>query len=272
MTDERTLRAALDVVDLGIALVDADGGIDYANAAFAEFAGDSAESIVGASVFGGGAPCDALVGRRAEWAGADFLSVSGTSADGSPVEVVVRPVDADARTHLVVVRRGLVRTSSRGRLSPPAAAAELADYLAELTGHDIDQDAVAVAPVSILLLGVEGLDGLRRRHGQAAVEETLRQVAQALVLQKRKPDIVSRFGDEQFLVVAPGTPRAGAVMLAERIRERVASLAFEIDGEPVPVSVATHAMEYRPRVDGSIRDAVERASSALSASPAGSVG
>lgn len=262
LPDENILRAALDAVDVGMALVGADGRIEYANAAFGEFVAHPATAVEGASVFGTGCPCEALKQHEPEWAERESILVSGECPQGSTVDVMVRPVTAGSDMRLVVVRRGLIRAFPHRRL-PDEVIEDLQAFLTELTGHSTDPAALAAAPLSILMLGVDDVDGLRESYGDPVVEEVLRQVAQALVLQKRKADIISRYGDGQFLVLAPDTPRYGAAMLAERIRQRVESLEFEANGRPVPISLVTWAAEYRSQLDGSIREAVERASESV---------
>ena len=262
--DERTLLAALDVVDVALALVGSDKRIQYANAAYGEFVTHTPAAIEGTSIFGLGCPCDGLAGLEDEWDRRDFLSVTGESPEGSIVDVVVRPLGQDSDVRLVLVRRGMVRALASRQL-PPDVVRHLQEFLVELTGHGGDPTMLSAAPLSILLLGIENLEGLRAEHGDETVEAVLRQVAQALVLQKRKADIIGRYRDGQFLVIAPDTPRHGAVMLADRIRRRVESLEFETHGHPVPISIATYAAEYRPQLDGTIREAVERGVATISA-------
>lgn len=260
--DESILRAALDAVDIGMALVGPGGRIEYANAAFGEYVANPDGVVEGTSIFGVGCPCGALQPYEAGWAESEAIDATGESPQGPTVDVAVRLVRPDSDVRLVVVRRGLVRTIHRRRL-PPEVVLDLQDFLEELTGHSADPGAIAAAPLSILMLGIENLDGLRDHRGDEVVEEILREVAQALVLQKRKADIIGRYGNGQFLVMAPDTPRHGAEMLAERIRRRVESLQFESNGEPVLISLITWAAEYEPQFDGPIRQAVERASRAV---------
>lgn len=261
--DESIFRATLDAVDVGVALVGPDGRIEYANPAYGEFVANPESALEGTSIFGVGCPCAALEDHALDWDESDLLVVTGRSPQGTVVDVVVCPVTPGFPTRLVVVRRGLVRAFPSKRL-PAEVVRDLQDFLAELTGHAADPDSIAAAPLSILMLGVEDLPALRTRLGDDGVEEILRQVAQALVLQKRKADIISRYGDSQFLVLAPDTPRQGAAMLANRIRERVEALRFESDDESIPISLVTYAAEYRPSLDGSIREAVTRACEAVS--------
>lgn len=271
MPDQSTLCAALDVVDVGMALVGPDQRIQYANAAYAEFLDADSNEVEGQSIFAGGCPCEALHDQRSRWDDTDLLTVSGQSPAGTVVDVVVRPVTPGSEVRLVVVRRGLVRAMG-GRRLPAEVVEELQEFLTELTGHAADPSSLSAAPLSILMIGVEGLDDLRERLGAKGVEDLLREVAQSLVLQKRKADIISRYGDGQFLVIAPDTARYGAAMLAERIRGRVEGLDIDAGGEPLPVRLATFTAEYRPQLDGSIRDAVRRASDAVAGQSAEAVG
>lgn len=259
MPDDKILCAALDAVDVGMALVGPDRRIQYANAAFADFVTAGTSPLEGDSIFGESCPCDALLEHESRWDEANQVTVSGTSPQGTSVDVVVRPVFPGSDVRLVVVRRGLVRAMT-GRRLPAPVVEELQTFLTELTGHAADPAALSAAPLSILMLGVEGLDDLRARFGEHPVEEILRQVAQSLVLQKRKADIISRYDEGQFLVIAPDTPRYGAAMLADRIRRRVENLGLEVGEEPLDIRLLVYTAEYRPQLDGSIREAVEKAS------------
>lgn len=263
--DETTLRDTLDAMDVGIALAAPDGQIEYANAAYAEHVAHPLPSIEGTSVFGTGCPCPALMSLESEWATTEGIAVSGLDPQGVPVDVVARPVSPGARLRLLVVRRGIVRSNPPRGLSQEVVR-DLQSFLTELTGHPADPEVLA-APISILMLGIRDMEELRERLGEDMSEVVHREVAQALVLQKRKPDIISRYGEGQFLVLAPDTPRHGAAMLADRIRQRVESIDFEKDGEPIAISLVTWAAEYRPQLDGPIRDVVQRGSEAVAGRP-----
>lgn len=259
MIDEAVLRAAMDALDAGIALVEPDGRIRYCNAAYAGLLDVPPELLVGASVLGAAAPCEAIAERALDLAEGRAASFSGENEDGAAIDVALRAID-DSDLRLVLVRRGLVRTVPP-RWLPPEVVADLRDFLRALTGHASEDPALGRAPLSILVLSVENLDEIRRLGGDAGAEEMLRRVAQVLVLEKRKSDVVSRFGDGQFLVLAPETPGHHASLLAERFRRGAEVLETPGRGRPAPRLRFT-ATEYRPLLDGSIREAVERAASA----------
>lgn len=263
MPDAKTLSAVLDAVDVGMALVGSDRRIRWSNAAYADFLGCLPKDLEGASVFASGCPCDGFRSREPEWDRVSTMTATGKTPDGTAVEVVVRPVTAESRLRLVVVRRGFVRYPS-GRRLPPEVVEEMSLYLTELTGHAPDAGSIGVSPVSILMFEVNDLESLRTRVGDDGIEGVLRQVARALVLQKRKVDIVCRYRDTQFLVIAPETPRHGASILVQRIAAGVAALGVEVDGRPLEISLRTFSAEYRPAFDGPLRDAVVKASRTIS--------
>ena len=263
MLDEKILCAALDLVDMGMAIIDSRQRIEWCNVAYAELLGRSTEEFHGADFFGDARPCNEVLEYEDDWNRDRMFTVSGQSASG-PVDVVVRPVVKGSQQRLVVVRRGVVRGNGSRRL-PPEVAVELCEFVTDLTGHPADPMVLGAAPLSILVLTIAEHDAIRLSQGDEVLEEVLRQVAQALVLQKRKADIIARFRDGQFLVLAPDTPRSGASMLAERIRKSVEGLDLRVGGHALPVSLLAHSAEYRPHLDGNVREAVEKASNALSA-------
>ena len=66
----------------------------------------------------------------------------------------------------------------------------------------------------------------------------LKGVARTLQKEARGTDVVARYGGEEFAVVMPETDAAGALVIAERIRERVKALVFETGQGPLKVTLS----------------------------------
>jgi diguanylate cyclase (GGDEF)-like protein len=82
--------------------------------------------------------------------------------------------------------------------------------------------------VGLLILDLDAFKGVNDRHGHDAGDEVLRQLAQVIQDAVREPDLVVRWGGEEFVVAARELARDGVSILAERIRTRVAAHPFRL--------------------------------------------
>jgi diguanylate cyclase (GGDEF)-like protein/hemerythrin-like metal-binding protein len=101
-------------------------------------------------------------------------------------------------------------------------------------------------PVSLLLLDLDHFKGVNDEFGHAAGDAVLSQTAQVVRQNLRVSDALVRWGGEEFIVLAPATRLDGAMSLAEKIREAVASHAFPIDRA---VTVSIGGAEFLPGMD-----------------------
>ncbi len=78
-------------------------------------------------------------------------------------------------------------------------------------------------PVSVLLFDIDHFKSVNDTYGHAAGDTVLQTIGQRASANLRGTDMVARFGGEEFVVVMSDTPRDLAAMVAERIRERIAT-------------------------------------------------
>ncbi|MGD9488470.1 MAG: diguanylate cyclase [Calditrichaceae bacterium] len=81
--------------------------------------------------------------------------------------------------------------------------------------------------LSLLILDVDFFKNYNDTLGHQAGDEVLRKLGHILKETVRENDIVARYGGEEFAVILPAVDRDGASVLAERLRERIESAAFE---------------------------------------------
>jgi diguanylate cyclase (GGDEF)-like protein len=81
-------------------------------------------------------------------------------------------------------------------------------------------------PLSIIFLDLDGFKSVNDLHGHLAGSATLTEVGTILAQAVRESDILARYGGDEFVVVLPETPAAGALVIAERIRKSIAAHSF----------------------------------------------
>ena len=82
--------------------------------------------------------------------------------------------------------------------------------------------------MSVILLDIDHFKRINDRFGHLAGDQALRAVAQCAERTIRESDMLFRYGGEEFLILLSGTDSDDACLLAERIRQNVAS----IDSKP----------------------------------------
>jgi diguanylate cyclase (GGDEF)-like protein len=84
-------------------------------------------------------------------------------------------------------------------------------------------------PLSLLFVDLDGFKGINDRYGHLAGSRALVEAADVIRQSARDTDVSSRFGGDEFAVVLPDTGPEGALLVARRIRERIAAHTFLAD-------------------------------------------
>ena len=91
---------------------------------------------------------------------------------------------------------------------------------------------------ALLMIDVDLFKRVNDTHGHLAGDLMLREIARATGDTLRQPDLLGRFGGEEFIVFLPHADPLGALDAAERIRDRVAQLSLEWKGQTVRATVS----------------------------------
>jgi diguanylate cyclase (GGDEF)-like protein/PAS domain S-box-containing protein len=123
-------------------------------------------------------------------------------------------------------------------------------------------------PTALILFDADHFKRINDRHGHPAGDCVLRQLGMALSTTFRQVDVVARVGGEEFAVLLPSSTLAGATVVAERLRQLVASQPAMCDGVPIAytVSAGIAAIEEGENVD--LDTLIKRADQALYAAKA----
>ncbi|HET6612763.1 MAG TPA: sensor domain-containing diguanylate cyclase [Kofleriaceae bacterium] len=108
----------------------------------------------------------------------------------------------------------------------------------ERFGDLLERAARHHQPAAFLLCDVDHFKNVNDTYGHPIGDEVLRQVARVLRGAVRKIDIPARYGGEEFVVVLESTDLAGAVLLANRIRNDISDVVVESEQGPFSVTMS----------------------------------
>ncbi len=90
--------------------------------------------------------------------------------------------------------------------------------------------------LSVLITDIDFFKKVNDTYGHDVGDVVIKGLANILEKQKRTTDVVSRFGGEEFVILCEQTDEAGALLLAERIREELESTVFNTAIGPLTVT------------------------------------
>lgn len=113
-------------------------------------------------------------------------------------------------------------------------------YLLERMEQEISRSKRYGNALSVLLFDLDFFKVVNDIYGYEWGDVLLRSIADKLKQLIRKEDILTRYGDEEFIVVLPNTPESNAFLFAERFRKEIERMEFIPAGEeerhPITIS------------------------------------
>jgi diguanylate cyclase (GGDEF)-like protein len=98
---------------------------------------------------------------------------------------------------------------------------------------------------AVLMIDSDNLKKVNDAYGHEAGNLLLRQLTRLVQAEMRFTDVLARYGGDEFIVMLPETPAAGALEVAARICAAIASIPLERDGKlltstTVSIGVSVH--------------------------------
>jgi diguanylate cyclase (GGDEF)-like protein len=167
--------------------------------------------------------------------------------DGEPGALVPAASSHDEVGILTRTFGEMVESLARARESLEQLATT--DGLTGIYNHRFFQDRLTQeverseqygSPLALLLVDIDDFKALNDRHGHAAGDAVLVQLASVLVVEAGARNVVARYGGEEFAILAPGADTEEAVRIGEQIRIAVNARRFEVppDGHAVSATVS----------------------------------
>lgn len=168
-----------------------------------------------------------------------------TDLEGKPNRIIIIVRDITARKEAEQQIQRLIHQLEIERNT--AQINSITDSLTGLANRRYFDDAMNAefhrlkrsgAPLSMIMLDVDHFKLFNDTYGHLAGDACLQQISAALKsIISRMPDIVARFGGEEFVVILPETEHKGAVSVAEKLRAAVEALSIPHAGSEAAACV-----------------------------------
>lgn len=124
------------------------------------------------------------------------------------------------------------KAEERARIDDLTGIANRRHFL-EVGEHLLENCRRYGAPVSIIMLDIDHFKPVNDTYGHPAGDQVLYNISGVFRESLRKSDFLGRYGGEEFAVILPRTIPAHAVEVAEKIRQKVKSTLFTVNGGTV---------------------------------------
>lgn len=99
-------------------------------------------------------------------------------------------------------------------------------YLEERMNEEVNRSKRHDYPMSFLMIDIDDFKSYNDLNGHQAGDQALQITAHCLKVALRSADVACRYGGEEFGVLLPQTPLNEAIVIAERMRQRVAEAIY----------------------------------------------
>lgn len=140
-------------------------------------------------------------------------------------------------------------------------------YLHERLEAEISRSKRYDTKLSCLLLDIDFFKVVNDMYGYDWGDVLLKKIAEMLKGFVRKEDILTRYGDEEFIIILPNTPEENAFLFAERFRRDIEKMEFIPAGEeerhPITISGGIASFPFLQNVDEDANTLIRYAEHAL---------
>ena len=118
-------------------------------------------------------------------------------------------------------------------------------YLHERLGEEILRAQRSGAPLALLMIDLDDFKLVNDTLGHLFGDEVLRWAAEQIRAALRGSDVAARYGGDEFAVILPDTPAAGAREVGERIVAALHDRPYQAEGRgPVPVGASVGVASF----------------------------
>jgi len=119
-------------------------------------------------------------------------------------------------------------------------------YFVEQLDRELSRAARHGRPLTLIMCDIDHFKAVNDEFGHLAGDHVLKEVAQLLKVRLRPDDVLARYGGEELAVILPETDVAGGVLIANELRELIATASFVFEDEDIDVTVSCGVAQLDP--------------------------
>lgn len=116
-------------------------------------------------------------------------------------------------------------------------------------------------PLTIAIFDIDHFKRINDTYGHQAGDRVIKVIGRSIAKRLREVDFFCRYGGEEFVALMPETDSATALTVLEKVRDAIASAAFNYKDQPMSITLSVGLTEFR--TNDSLESAFERADQAL---------
>jgi len=111
-------------------------------------------------------------------------------------------------------------------------------YMAEIIEREFSLAARYHTPFSVMMIDIDYFRDFNTTYGHPIGDWALQQVASVFNQQLRQPDIIARYGGDEFLAMLPMTDSEQAVLVAQRLNSLVAASQWDSPAGRLQITIS----------------------------------
>jgi diguanylate cyclase (GGDEF)-like protein len=119
-------------------------------------------------------------------------------------------------------------------------------YFQEQMDKEVSRAMRYKRDLALILFDLDHFKKVNDEYGHPIGDRVLKETATIVLDTIRASDLPARYGGEEFAVVVPETDMKGVVILAERLRKRIADKQVEVDGQRPSFTISLGVTIWEP--------------------------
>lgn len=202
--------------------------------------------------------------------GPQFFEWMHRRANGEdfPAEVLLTPLELGGKEFLqatvrdISERKRMEEELERLAITDPLTGAYNRRYFLEKAQEEFQRYRRYGRPLSILMLDIDNFKLVNDKFGHHVGDEVLMGLVKECNIMLRATDTLGRLGGEEFAILLTETNQERALIVAERLRQKMANLSVSTEKESVPFTISIGLASFQQETE-SLDEVMKNADKAL---------